>query len=79
MKIETANGATGQLIYCMDGKYRFRVYSDDDKSFIDYDLLHSDLTVTICDEDAAFYISEGVTLLDHSPDTLGINNEQTNR
>jgi len=72
MKIEPANGVTGHLIYCMDGKYRFRVYSTDDKSFTDYDLCHSDLTVTIVDEDSAFYINKDVAVLDHSPATLGI-------
>ena len=75
MKHESANGITGCLIHTMNGKYRFRVYSEDDKSFVDYELLHSDLTVTICDEDATFYTGEfggkTVSILDHCPETLG--------
>ena len=41
MKI-SANGVEGQLIWCGDGVYRFRVYTDTFE-FTDYDLLHCDL------------------------------------
>ena len=67
MKAISANGVTGHLIYTQNGKYMFRVY-DPEHNFIDYDLQHSDLCVTICDEDAYFYLD---SVLDHAPATLG--------
>jgi len=68
MKPTSANGVTGHLIQIFTGQTVFRVY-DDNHNFIDYDLRHSDLTVTIDDEDAFFY--QEIKLLDHSPTTLG--------
>jgi hypothetical protein len=41
---------------------------DSEHNFVDYDLQHSDLRVTICDEDAYFYLD---SVLDHAPATLG--------
>ena len=70
MKI-SANGVDGQLIWCGDGVYRFRVYTDTFE-FTDYDLLHCDLSVTITDPDATFYSDDRGNRLDHSPSTLGI-------
>jgi hypothetical protein len=68
----SANGVTGHLIYVHGAdKYQFRVY-DSEHNFVDYDLMHSDLTVTINDEDAFFYRSDNIDRLDHSPATLGI-------
>ena len=49
----------------------FRVY-DENQQFTDYDLNHSDLCVTIRDEDSAFYSDPQSDSLDHSPETLGI-------
>lgn len=74
MKAVSANGTTGILIpvFIDDNapKIVFRVYSSDtDFSYVDYDLNHSDLQVTICDQDAYFY--DGL-YLDHSPLTLGL-------
>lgn len=69
--IKPANGTTGHLLKSMDGAYRFRVYDEDGMKFTDYDLHHYDLTVTICDEDSAFYITDETSVLDHSPETLG--------
>ena len=68
--IKSANGVTGQLITSFDGTVYFRVY-DEDHNFKDYELAHSDLTVTIDDVDAFFYDDEFTTRLDHSPATLG--------
>jgi hypothetical protein len=68
MKPTSANGVTGHLIQIFTGQTVFRVY-DDNHNFIDYDLRHSDLTVTIDDEDAFFY--QETKSLDHSPTTLG--------
>ena len=45
---------------------------DADHNFRDYDLVHSDLTVTIDDADAFFYEDEFNDRLDHAPATLGI-------
>jgi hypothetical protein len=70
MKI-SADGVEGQLIWCGDGVYRFRVYTDT-REFTDYDLLHSDLSVTINDLDATFYSDDNGNRLDHNPETLGI-------
>ena len=71
MKITPANGVTGHLLRS-GYDVVFRVY--DGTTFTDYDLTHSDLCVTITDEDAAFYSEPRSDRLDHSPATLGINN-----
>jgi hypothetical protein len=70
MTVQSANGVTGQLITIFDGTVYFRVY-DADHNFVDYELAHSDLTVTINDVDAFFYKDEFSDRLDHSPATLG--------
>jgi hypothetical protein len=70
MKAQSANGVTGHLIQIFTGQTVFRVY-DDNQNFVDYDLRHSDLTVTITDEDAYFYRDEYNDVLDHAPETLG--------
>ena len=66
----SAQGVTGYLIYCGDHRYRFRVYTDAGE-FTDYDILHSDLAVTITDEDAVFYSDDTGNRLDHRPETFG--------
>ena len=68
---KSATGVEGCLIRGHDGTYYFRVY-DADHNFVDYDLMHSDLSVTISDPDAFFYNDKSGTRLDHSPQTLGI-------
>jgi len=70
MKIKPANGATGYLLRT-GYDVVFRVYGENHQ-FTDYDLTHSDLCVTITDEDAAFYSEPHSDRLDHSPKTLGI-------
>lgn len=69
MKPVSAKGVNGILIQMWDGGYVFRVY-DADHNFVDYDLLHTDLSITITDEDAFFYRDEFQDTLDHSPETL---------
>ena len=69
MTITPANGITGHLLRS-GYDVVFRVY--DGTTFTDYDLTHSDLCVTITDEDAAFYSEPRSDRLDHSPATLGI-------
>jgi hypothetical protein len=74
MKIKDANGVQGVLLnpYHPDGKWVFRTYNDDG-TFSDYDLCHSDLCVTINDFDATLYEDvDGFNRLDHSPEALGI-------
>jgi hypothetical protein len=67
----SADGVEGHLIYTAEGRYVFRVYTDTGE-FTDYDLLHSDLCVTITDKDATFYSDFLGDRLDHSPATLGL-------
>lgn len=74
MKPTSANGVQGILLRTLNGTYKFRVY-DAENNFIDYDLTHSDLHVTITDTDAFLYSDEhhdNMYRLDHSPATLGI-------
>ena len=68
---KSADGVEGCLIRGHDGEYYFRVY-DADHNFVDYDLMHSDLSITITDSDAYFYRKPGRDVLDHAPATLGI-------
>jgi hypothetical protein len=71
MKSKSANGVEGHLIYTAMGKYMFRVY-DKSHNFVDYDLAHSDLCVIINDSDAFLYQTGDRNVLDHSPETLGV-------
>ena len=65
-KIRSAEGTKGFLLYIMNNVYVFRVYNED-HTFTDYDLLHSDLEVTINGDDATFYeFEDGTNALDHS-------------
>lgn len=68
-KSRPANGTMGFLIP-VGSNYMFRVYGEG-TSFKDYDLRHSDLCITINDEDSAFYEDSYGLRLDHSPQTLG--------
>jgi len=71
MTTTKATGVEGHLIRGHDGQYYFRVY-DADHNFVDYELIHSDLCVTITDPDAYFYRGDGGDRLDHAPTTLGL-------
>ena len=68
---KSATGAEGCLIRGHDGEYYFRVYNAN-HDFVDYDLMHSDLSITITDPDAFFYNDEFPARLDHAPATLGL-------
>jgi len=73
MKPKSANGISGVLLPIGE-VWIFRVYHSDGE-FTDYDIFHSDLSVTINDGDAYFYeLEDGESYLDHSPQTLGIKN-----
>jgi len=71
MTAKSANGVRGHLLNLVDGNVVFRVY-DAEHNFVDYDLHHSDLCVTITDPDAYFYRRDDKDILDHAPMTLGI-------
>ncbi len=65
-KQKPAKGTKGILLYTLNNEYVFRVYKEDN-SFIDYDILHCDLELTINDDDATFYeFEDGRNILDHS-------------
>jgi hypothetical protein len=68
---QSANGISGHLLRLSTGDVVFRVY-DQDHNFVDYDLAHHDLSVTIHDADAFFYRDEYHDVLDHAPETLGL-------
>ena len=74
--ISQADGISGILIRGIEGKYCFRVRVQDDE-FIDYDLRHFDLSITIHDSDAAFYKIGDRHVLDHAPETLGLKVAET--
>ena len=71
MTARSADGVRGHLLNLIDGTVVFRVY-DAEHNFVDYDLHHSDLCVTIDDADAYFYRRDEQDILDHAPITLGI-------
>ena len=69
---QSANGVEGHLIYsAILDTYMFRVYNPSGE-FVDYNIAHSDLCVTINDPDAYFYCRDNDDVLDHAPATLGI-------
>jgi hypothetical protein len=72
LKIESADGAEGYLIWCGGDRYVFRIYSDAPHDFVDYDLRHCDMKVRIIEPDAFFYRDGDLNQIDHSPDTLGL-------
>ena len=75
MKIESADGKEGYLIWCGGDRYVLRIYKDAPHKFTDYDIRHSDMRVKIADTDAFFYTDEQGSRIDHSPETLGMKNE----
>lgn len=71
-EVTDANGVRGFLLRSIDGSFFFRVY-DEKHDFIDYEIHHNDLEVTIVpDALAAFYQFNDRTILDHSPQVLGL-------
>jgi hypothetical protein len=75
---KSANGVRGHLLNLVDGIIVFRVY-DAEHNFVDYDIHHSDLCVTIDDPDAYFYCRDDQDVLDHAPMTLGIDTPEESR
>ena len=67
-----ASGVSGMLIKTFDGGYTFRVY-DSEGSFVDYDLRHDDLSITIdSDSLASFYECDDKHMLDYSPQVFNL-------
>ena len=62
----------GILLRRIDGATFFRE-NKEGGGFTDYEILHSDLSIIINDDDACIYKNEGQLIIDHSPATLGIN------
>jgi hypothetical protein len=74
MKPERIKNLKGFLCRSFDDKYFFRTYNEDG-TFSDYKLCHSDLEIQILDTDAYIYNRNGEFCIDHSPKTLGIETE----
>jgi hypothetical protein len=72
MRIESADGQEGYLIWCGGDRYVFRIYTNAPDEFVDYDIRHTDMRVQIVDSDAFFYTDEQGSTVDHSPATLGL-------
>lgn len=70
VRVRSAEGVKGCILVSF-GKVYFRVY-DENHNFVDYELAHTDLQVTIQDSDASFYEHEDINVLDHTPGTLGL-------
>ena len=72
VRVASADGVKGCIIDSPISGPFFRVYNED-YTFTDFAIFHSDMFVTIADEDAYFYFSEdGTVSIDHSPETLGL-------
>jgi len=71
-KVTDASSVSGVLIKSFGGGFAFRVY-DNKNNFIDYDICHDDLSITInSNELASFYSHNDKHILDHSPEVLGL-------
>jgi len=72
MKPEKTNKLIGILLRDVSGKLFLRT-TEANGSFRDYQIHHSDLSIAVVDDDAAFvYRKNGGWIIDHSPATLGI-------
>jgi hypothetical protein len=75
-EVTDAAGVEGVLIRSGD-RLLLRVY-DENKEFIDYDIMHDDLSVTISKDALACFYSNGEHhAIDHSPTVLGLKEAST--
>ena len=74
MKPIKAKGKKAFLCQGFCGDMFLRVY-DEDRSYKDMTIYHSDLFVEIEDDDAFIYECDGDYYIDHSPQTLGIEDD----
>jgi len=71
-KVKNAASVSGVLIKLFGGGFAFRVYNDK-HDFVDYEINHDDLSITIdSDALASFYSYKDQHSLDHSPEVLGL-------
>jgi hypothetical protein len=67
---KSAKGMKGIILLTFNNQCVFRVYKED-HTFIDYDILHCDLDVTIDSDDATLYeYEDGRNVLDHSYEVM---------
>jgi hypothetical protein len=72
MNCYPAQGARGVLVRTVTDDVVLPIYNEIG-DFVDFDLAHSDLSVTVTDPDAYFYQhTDGKLVLDHSPEMLRI-------
>lgn len=72
MNCYPACGAQGILIRTVTDDVVLRIYNSDG-DFVNFDIAHSDLAVTVTDPDAYFYQhKDGRLYLDRAPNTLGL-------
>ena len=64
----------GFLCKSFEDNFFFRTYNEDG-SFVDYEICHSDLEIQILDKDAYIYTRDGKSYIDYSPKTLGTEKE----
>ena len=74
MMSEKIKNLRGFLCKSFEGKFFFRTYNEDG-SYIDYEICHSDLEIQILDKDAYIYTRDGNYCIDYSPKTLGTEKE----
>lgn len=65
------NRISGVLLTSLSGNMFFREYKEDG-NFTDFDIFHSDLSIIIDDDEAAIYQVNGDYVIDHAPETLGL-------
>ena len=76
-EVAPASGVKGILIRNANNKFYFRVYNKDKSEFMDYEILHDDMEITISPKElASFYRIKQengeIDILDHSPQVLGL-------
>ena len=68
----SASGISGLLCRSLNNEYFFRITTPNGQ-VQDYDLLHSDLAITIDKGQlASLYVNDGIAVLDHSSTVLGL-------
>jgi hypothetical protein len=67
--IKSAKGLKGLL--CVSTGFTFLRVTNEDNTYTDYDIIHSDMNITIDDDDAHIYKNGDQYYIDYSPETLG--------
>jgi hypothetical protein len=73
IECQKAHKLKGYLCMSLEGQYFFRRYQQDG-SFCDYDINHTDMEIQIVDTDAYIYKKDGECYIDHAPESLGLSN-----